>query len=275
MLGKLIKHEFEATRGGFLLLYGITVLLCLLCKPLFYVRMGMIPDEDIEIYLTDVVWIYVLCLLLGLISTIGVILSAVRFYQSMTCDEAYLTFTLPATSTQIFFSKVFVGFVWNTGLTALGVLGAIAAGAGAPIVKEVLPIMWADLQADGMTTQYLINTFVNYGISLIIANWIAMTLLMFVISIGQLFGKYRLPATVGTYFLIQGVGSVVICVAVVIVVLLTGASIVASGNSVEIISDSEQMDKWILIGQYAYYIVIGTITTIVPNYIFKKKLNLA
>ena len=66
-----------------------------------------------------------------------------------------------------------------------------------------------------------------------------------------------------------------ICVAVVIVVLLTGASIVASGNSVEIISDSEQMDKWILIGQYAYYIVIGTITTIVPNYIFKKKLNLA
>ena len=40
------------------------------------------------------------------------VLIAIRFYKTMTSQEAYLTFTLPAKTGQLLFAKWLVSFVW-------------------------------------------------------------------------------------------------------------------------------------------------------------------
>ncbi len=45
MFGKLIKHEFKATRKNFSVLFAAMLLVTLLIKPLFWIQKGMISDD--------------------------------------------------------------------------------------------------------------------------------------------------------------------------------------------------------------------------------------
>lgn len=44
---------------------------------------------------------------------ITMVLICIYFYRNLFCDEGYLTFTLPVTTSQIIWSKVLAGFVWT------------------------------------------------------------------------------------------------------------------------------------------------------------------
>lgn len=52
------------------------------------------------------------CLLLFGLLIVTQVLIAIRFYKTMTSQEAYLTFTLPAKTGQLLFAKWLVSFVW-------------------------------------------------------------------------------------------------------------------------------------------------------------------
>ena len=273
MLKKLIKHGFEATRGMFLLLYGITAVLTLLCRALFYIRLGEIPDMS-NVYISGWVLWYVLVLIIGISSTIGTILSAVRYYQSMTGDEAYLTFTLPVTTSQIIWSKVLVGFVWNMGLTILSLGCATLAFVGTPAAKGMIPQILASMQEAGGTMQELVPSGINYGISLIASIFVSMLFLMCIVAIGQMFGKYRLIGTIGTYFVAEGVLSGLVSVIVVVCTMSSETMVGITGNSIGLVISSQQMDLFLTMFQIVYQVVLGVSSACLLHYIFKKRLNL-
>ena len=114
MLKKLIKHEFKDTMRLFIPMFGFIVVL----TPIFSLMMslGSQPyDENTADALSLVFGSGIIgyCLLLFGLLIVTQVLIAIRFYKTMTSQEAYLTFTLPAKTGQLLFAKWLVSFVWN------------------------------------------------------------------------------------------------------------------------------------------------------------------
>ena len=113
MLKKLIKHEFKDTMRLFIPMFGFIVVL----TPIFSLMMsfGSQPyDENTADALSLVFGSGIIgyCLLLFGLLIVTQVLIAIRFYKTMTSQEAYLTFTLPAKTGQLLFAKWLVSFVW-------------------------------------------------------------------------------------------------------------------------------------------------------------------
>ena len=95
MLKKLIKHEFKDTMRLFIPMFGFIVVL----TPIFSLMMslGSQPyDENTADALSLVFGSGIIgyCLLLFGLLIVTQVLIAIRFYKTMTSQEAYLTFTL-------------------------------------------------------------------------------------------------------------------------------------------------------------------------------------
>ena len=113
MLKKLIKHEFKDTMRLFIPMFGFIVVL----TPIFSLMMslGSQPyDENTADALSLVFGSGIIgyCLLLFGLLIVTQVLIAIRFYKTMTSQEAYLTFTLPAKTGQLLLAKWLVSFVW-------------------------------------------------------------------------------------------------------------------------------------------------------------------
>lgn len=113
MLKKLIKHEFKDTMRLFIPMFGFIVVL----TPIFSLMMslGSQPYNENTADALSLVFgsgIIGYCLLLFGLLIVTQVLIAIRFYKTMTSQEAYLTFTLPAKTGQLLFAKWLVSFVW-------------------------------------------------------------------------------------------------------------------------------------------------------------------
>ena len=111
MLGKLIKHEFRATRRAMLPTLGILLLLSLL-STLSFRLLVMSGGESALFGILSVLFsfIYIFGILAAWILTFVTIL--LRFYRSMLGNEAYLTHTLPTSLHSLLISRLIVPLVW-------------------------------------------------------------------------------------------------------------------------------------------------------------------
>ena len=117
MLGKLLKYDLRAVFKGWIIAM-ITMVITALCSA------GAIR-ANIEISLKPFsAELWVLQLSLSVVSMCGLallaicfvsvyVLIAIRFYKHLFTDEGYLTFTLPVSRKQIFFSKVITATFWS------------------------------------------------------------------------------------------------------------------------------------------------------------------
>ncbi len=102
MLGKLIKHEFQASSR----LMGLMVICALFVSGITSLS-----------YALDIVWFQVTSTFLLIISAVAVVIFtyvvvSVRFFKSMYSQEGYLTMTLPVSSSNLLGAKVIVSLVW-------------------------------------------------------------------------------------------------------------------------------------------------------------------
>lgn len=119
MLGKLIKHDFNSL-SRVLFPTQLAVLAATILATLgfaFNLRDGFSAVEASG-------FVNLLRLITGLLSGImvlAIIAASVlvafiifqRFYKNLMCDEGYLTFTLPVTTTQILWSKLITAMLWT------------------------------------------------------------------------------------------------------------------------------------------------------------------
>lgn len=118
MLKKLIKHEFKATYRFYVPIYiALAALVALAC-----IFLTVIDHFDVnEMFLSITLPLGAIVGFLAIIFTVlsPYIFICLRFYRSTATREGYLTFTLPASTNQILFSKFLVSFLWAVITTAV------------------------------------------------------------------------------------------------------------------------------------------------------------
>lgn len=271
MLGKLIKHEFRATRWNFCILFILMMGITLLMKPLFWIRMGILESEEISITATEILTAWIFFLMIGIFATAAGVLIAIRYYQSMTCNEAYLTFTLPVTPTQIIWSKVIVGSIWYM-VTFLCFMLCIVLGlAGTPLIQSIWPLLWEDLSAE-----ISIGSFLLWGLEIIPVTVSSMLLLICVVGIGQLFGKYRLLGTIGSYMVLNMVLSVILFGIAFSTGMITFSYAGMDAGEMELLMEqtADNLIIWEWVFVMAFSLILGCAAFLAAKYIFTKKLNL-
>lgn len=270
MLGKLIKHEFRATNKNFLLLFIIMAGVTLLIRPLFWIRQGLVETDGVSIMMTDFLATWAFFMVMSILATAAEVLIVIRYYQSMTCDEAYLTFTLPVTATQLIWAKVLVGGIWYLITFLLFLVCTILEFAGTPFLQAVWPnlseYIWVEVSK---------GTLLSGALMLIPMIVSLMIRLICVVGVGQLFGKYRLLGTIGSYFVLNVLAAVILF-----------AIEISTGNWMFVITEMDNGDMEMMaqtasnlvsqdfIISMAYTLILGFLCFMAARYIFSKKINL-
>ena len=119
MFSKLIRHDFKATlRIGVPMLIALAIvcvvgaLNSVLMTTLMYTNVGDIGSSMLLTLITTMLSVVIYIAIFAIPMVVQVVI-LVDYYKSTASDEAYLTFTLPVSPTQILFSKLLNGIVWT------------------------------------------------------------------------------------------------------------------------------------------------------------------
>lgn len=210
MLKKLIKHEFKATYRFYLPIYiGLAVLIALACGFLNIVEIFDVNELFLSITLPLGAVVGLLAIIFALISPY--IFICLRFYRSTATREGYLTFTLPASTNQILFSKFLVSFLWailTFGVTTLAIFVLLAVGFDPDMTFTAIRQLFHSSDFNFTT---ILSFVVGYANS-ILAIYTA-------ISLGQFVRDHRVIASIAFYaatYTVQQIVSLVVLIPVMI-----------------------------------------------------------
>ena len=195
MLKKLIKHEFKDTMRLFIPMFGFIVVL----TPIFSLMMslGSQPyDENTADALSLVFGSGIIgyCLLLFGLLIVTQVLIAIRFYKTMTSQEAYLTFTLPAKTGQLLLAKWLVSFVWY--ILACGIALIVVLIATPITLSEIIHGIGFVLQTINLSN---FSALILLGIFMLISLSFSILMMYLSIMIGQLVQTHRIALSIGAY----------------------------------------------------------------------------
>lgn len=198
MLKKLIKHEFKDTMRLFIPMFGFIIIL----TPIFSLMMslGTEYNEKAESALSLVFGSGIVgyCLLLFGLLIVTQVLIAIRFYKTMTSQEAYLTFTLPAKTSQILFAKWLVAFVWYILACAIALISIFI------VVLIATPIKLSEIiNGIGFLLQTIdlsdFGALLLLGLFMLISLAFSISMMYLSIMIGQLVQTHRVALSIGAY----------------------------------------------------------------------------
>ncbi|MDO5155856.1 MAG: hypothetical protein Q4D51_07805 [Eubacteriales bacterium] len=273
MLGKLVKDEIKSYRMPSLVVFLMALFLTVFFEVVNFIPVQKDFEQPLQI-LSFYAYYYILILL---VTAVGVF-AIVRFYRTTVGDRGYLTWTLPVKTSTIIWSKLLGAMFWKTiaffvaiilfGIYIIGkyklfsqiqVFGAIMKSDDFhAILKDVLTL-------DNVTT------FLTVLVCIFITQVGSQLLIYFCIAIGQLFGKWRVLASVGCYFLTNLILQIVSVICMVAV--FTGVG----NDMVESVMVAPRLGTFIT-KMFANMAGVNILLTVIffyfTNMIFKKHLNL-
>ena len=195
---------------------------------------------------------------MAVIMVIAYFYPIIYFYRNLFTRQGYLTFTLPVSPWQILLSKTMVGFGWYVVSVITAFLSLWATTGFMRISGEFILNLNVYFEREIGMSFNLLNLWL-IGITLISLLWSLITA-YFCISLGQLFGKHKIIASVGIY----------IAVYIVMQILLTALFIpfLLSAPGVH------RMVSVIFNGTVIISIVFSVLFYILSGVIMKKKVNL-
>ena len=291
MLGKLLKYEFKATSRYFMFLYSAVLGLAIINK-IFW----LIPTDNVVMNVVRgfIMAAFVIATVATLIFSFVIIIY--RFYKNLLSDEGYLSFTLPVTSTKHIISKMLISVLWIivTGIVVIISLLIMAIDTG---FYGALPELF------GLFKGFLSSNpeFKGFMVDVILLVLVAMftgTLMLYAsMSIGHLFSKHRVIASIvsffGIYFVIQVINSIILGVSIAIGFGTDTFNAMGSGTADALVDPGTispgiiftgttglsyntflNMMSTIFIVTICLQIALGVLYFLVTRYILKKKLNL-
>lgn len=131
MLGKLIKHEFRATRRLMLPLMAAVLVLSAMAGA----AIQLLDADEMNVFATLIASLLIIGFFIALtaISVVVFVQMIGRFYKNLLGNEGYLMFTLPTTPDTILWSRLIVSSVWFVAVSILcigAILVMILIGAG-------------------------------------------------------------------------------------------------------------------------------------------------
>lgn len=204
MLGKLLKYDFRETSR-----LVLPVLLCIIIISLFG-KFLLVTD----LYDSMPDYIQVLSLLayifLIFVCCVGVpIYLTAQFYIHFYSNRGYITHTLPVTTGQKLFSRIFMSYVMELLTFAACILSALILlydqELFAKIIQEIPSV---DTQFRGMIGMGFYS-FLAMNIAVLLLGLLSKLLLFFAaISLGQFFQTHRILGAVGSYVVLHLINQV-------------------------------------------------------------------
>ena len=261
MLGKLLKHEWIATIRRYALFY-----LVLGAMTLFAAVIHALPADNFFFNMAEgaVLVLYVVTVIGVCFCSIG--MAVVRFYKNMVSDEGYLTFTLPAKVEELVLAKFLVAGLWQMITVALCIVSLFLVFVPGHIERKEL--------FDGIS--YLsdqVGTLFPIFLAMLLCSLIYQLLLYYLsIAVGQLFGTYKILASVIAYCAISFV------VEIAMLLILLGVFAVIGFDKMNMFMNSmpaaDVMTKIYFLCM-GWTIILGVVEYFVTCHLLKKKLNLA
>lgn len=207
MFGKLLKHEIIDTWKIFVLLDVIALVLGIVAG---FVAFSLLHVDDMPTPLIILTTLGVVgyILLLSALSVLTLVYIVVHFYRSMFSAQGYLTFTLPATATQIVSAKLLSAFIFeliNTVCVTLSVIFALW-GVVAYSLKEGISEFFeyfGDFK-EVFTELFGLGplTIVLYIVFALVSVLTSILIFYCAMCIGQLWQKHKVLGSVVAYFAI-------------------------------------------------------------------------
>ena len=260
MLGKLLKHEINATGRILLPLYLIMLLLSLVNRALAAINVLSGPLNIIKSF---AVAAYVISILAALVVTFVIII--MRFYKNLMTDEGYLMFTLPAKPSQLINAKFIVALLWNV-VSVIVVVASLfivlATSKRIDILKGYIDLIFASLKSD-FGSRYVLLT-IEFILMIIVSVFQQILLIYVSIAIGHMFGNHKVLGSFAAYIAL----STIMQIALTLILVIWAAF---AGSSFEALDTLPQMI-------FPFTIIVSIIFSVLfylaTNYIFKRKLNL-
>ncbi len=258
MLGKLLKHEWNATARKYGLFY-----LILAAVTLFAGIVHAIPTDNMFFGFGEVavLAIYIITLCAVFFCSTG--MAVLRFYKNMVSDEGYLTFTLPAKVEQLVFAKLLVAFVWQlvtivlvvASLYCVFVLGHIS-------MAEIFEVLGAELGS-------FKDVLIVFGLMIPVSLVYQLLVYYLSIAIGQLYGEHKIVGAVLAYCVLNFVIEMLI-----FVIML---AVLGIGGFIDMSVSMSTMD-----GMASFYLLMTGLSALIAVgayfatcQVLKKKLNLS
>lgn len=204
MLGKLIKHEFKNTWMAMVLIYVITIFLGISGAIFFRILNSYeILTESWRAFLNMAGFLGAVAALSAL-NMIVIIFLVVHYYKNLYSSQGYLSFTLPATATEVVSSRIIVSCIWML-LFYVSVFISITSAIFLMMQLPQLSDLCNSIKEffDELARSSSLGSFIGF-IALLIFSTILSTFAnlmqyFFCISIGQLWQKNKILGAVLCY----------------------------------------------------------------------------
>jgi len=206
MLGKLLKHEFNATGRILLPVYALAFATAALIGLMGVALRALDMVDDVFSFVVAPLITFGGLAVLGATFTVPFVVIVVRFYRSFLGSEGHLMFTLPVTRHQLILSNLITAFVWYvvtmitvTVAVTIALAGWIPAGffADNAWYFEALtdpifgPWRYFDQSAFG---------WIMSAVSVPLGTISTILMVYFAMALGQLSNSYRIFLSVVIYF---------------------------------------------------------------------------
>ncbi|MBR5376997.1 MAG: hypothetical protein IK139_06920 [Lachnospiraceae bacterium] len=209
MLGKLIKHEFDATWRVPVALEAVLIVLGIMGA----ITLGNIPSVDDSVGVSIIMFLLTAIYYVGIIAAniVTMVYLVMRYYRNLYTSQGYLTFTLPVRTDQIITAKVVTGWVWMLLCFICTILSVMIAAIG--IISQIqIPVEdFQQIMTEFMQGSYIFTPQFSLTIllTIIVSALASVLLLYFCITVGQLWAKHKILGAVICYVVLYVVNQVV------------------------------------------------------------------
>ncbi|MBQ4563164.1 MAG: hypothetical protein IJA58_01640 [Lachnospiraceae bacterium] len=198
MLKKLLKYDLKANLKVYLLMYAMLITTAVMTRINYLDWMSenktvSVLSDIASVFLTFAFWIALVA-----VNVICIVLIVQRFYKHLFGSEGYLTFTLPVSAEQLFFSKVISAVLIYLSCVVVQIVSIVILSIGTfedtNLSGDVGYI--EDIVIDLMPTGEMIAQAVLYLGGMLAA----LLMVYFSICVGQMVNRHRVISAILVYF---------------------------------------------------------------------------
>ena len=254
MLGKLIKQDFKSVSKLLIPLNAVIIVMTIIG---IIIRVSGVHELDnAATFLGTTITTYVLGIIV--IAVITYFYPIIHFYRNLFTRQGYLTFTIPVSTWKILFSKTLVGYTWYIASSVIIFFSIWAITGFSTVDPRVMEYWNANfMNSIGMTLTSFLIWLVALGL---VQTFFSLVMAFFSISVGQLYAKHKIIASVGVYIGIYMVLQIVVTV-ISIPFLLTSPS-------------AEAVIALTFYGTAIFSVIASALFYFFSGLILKKKVNL-
>lgn len=269
MFAKLLKYEWRATRRllGWLTagLLGVGILGCLFMM-IYNANWYKSTETGFSIIATMLILGFLFGVIIMSLYTAAMQLYPIyRFYKNKFTDEGYLTFTLPVTAEQLYWSSAVNMVIWTMIALVAVIATALLVALPGVMGENILETIFQDIAAS-MGTVFTGDNLLMLVLFFVVSLAYSIATPLFCITLGAVIvKKYKLLASIGIYYALNMVMGLFVSISTI---ASTFNGVITANSSSDIFVTS------ITAPNMVFMLVVAVTGYFITIRLMKQKLNL-